>query len=186
MATTKKGTKAAKAAAPVEAAVQPVNVEVERPAEKIVPKEIDLNQYITVYNGFQGKLVYISSRTHEQFLWENFGDEQEIELRELKNARNSCKDFFENNWFMFSDDDRWVIDYLGVGAFYKKAVSLDNFDELFKKSPEEIEDMVTGMSKGQKRSISYRARQLVAEGEIDSRKAIAALEKALGVELIER
>lgn len=42
------------------------------------------------------------------------------------------------------------------------------------------------MSAGQKKSIAYRAIEMIADGEIDSRKTIAALEEALGIELIEK
>ncbi len=152
----------------------------------IVPKEIDLNQLIPVYNGFNGKLIYKSSRTGEAFRWPEFGSEQEIELRELRNAKNTGKTYFENNWFMFNEEDKWVIDYLGVGRYYKYAINIDEFDEVFGKSADEIEKIVSKLSNGQKKSLSYRARQFVADGTIDSRKVIAALEKSLGVELIEK
>ena len=152
----------------------------------IVPKEIDPNQIIIVVNGFQGKLVYESPRTHEVYRWESFGDEQEIELRELRNAKSSAKKFFINNWFMFREDDAWVVDYLGLNQYYKNSLSLEDFDGLFKKSASEIEKVVSKLSAGQKKSVAYRARQLVLEGEIDSNKAISALEKSLGIELIER
>ena len=154
--------------------------------KKIVPKDVDPNEIITVYNGFQGKLVYISPRTKETFRWDSFGDTQEIEIKELRNAKSSAKKFFINNWFMFAEEDAWVIDYLGVGQYYKFALSLDEFDDLFTKSPAKIEDTVKKLSNGQKKSVAYRARKLIANGEIDSHKAILALEKSLGVELIER
>lgn len=151
----------------------------------LVPKEVDANQLIVVRNGFQGRLVYISPRTRERFVWEQFGDEQEIELRELRNAKSSAKKFFSNNWFMFDDEYAWVIDYLGVKQFYKHAIKLDEFDDVFKMTPAKIKDAISKLSPGQKKSISYRARQLVIGGEIDSRKAIAAIEEALGIELVE-
>lgn len=154
--------------------------------EKLIPKEIDTSQLIPVYNGFQGKLIYKSARTHEMFVWDSFGDVQEIELRELRNAKSSAKAFFINNWFMFDDDYTWVIDYLGLKANYKNAISLNNFDSLFTKTPTEIEKTVSKLSKGQKKSVAYRARQLILTGDIDSNKAIAALEKSLGESLIER
>lgn len=152
----------------------------------IIPKDIDPNQIIVVRNGFNGTLVYISPRTHERFKWECFGDEQEMELRELRNAKSSAKKFFENNWFMFNEDDAWVIDYLGLKQYYKNAISLDEFDDVLKKSAAELEKIVSKLSSGQKRSVAYRARQMVSSGEIDSHKSIVALEKSLGVELIER
>ena len=153
---------------------------------KPVAKEVDLNQLITVRNGFQGRLIYKSSRTNEKFVWDAFGDEQELELRELRSAKSSAKKFFINNWFAFDDEFNWVIDYLGVRNYYKNSLSIDDFDTLFTKSPAEIEKTVSKLSEGQKKSVAYKARLMIANGEIDSNKAIAALEKALSVELIER
>lgn len=159
-------------------------VQAEKKEEKIIPKDIDLNQYITVRNGFHGKLVYKSSRTGEKFVWDEYGSEQEMELKELRNAKNSSKRFFTDNWFMFDED--WVIDYLGMRQYYKNAISIEDFDKLFKKSPTEIKKAIGEMSHGQKRSVIYRAGELITSGEIDSRKVISALEDALGVELIEK
>lgn len=157
-----------------------------QPEEKkpMVPKEIDPNQYVTVRNGFQGRLVYKSKRTGERFVWDAFGAEQDMELSELKNARNSNKKYFINNWFMF--DEPWVVDYLGMAQYYKFAVSIQEFDKLFEKSATEIGKIISKLSDGQKKSIAYRAKQLIAEGGIDSNRMIAALEKHLNTELIER
>lgn len=152
--------------------------------EQIVAKDVDVHQYVTVRNGFQGKLVYVSPKTGEHFVWDGFGTEQEMELLELRNAKNSAKKFFQNNWFMFDED--WIVDYLGLKQFYKHAVKVEDFDKIFEMSPSEIKNTVMSLSAGQKKSVAYRAKMLIAEGEIDSNKAINALEEALGVELIER
>lgn len=164
----------------------------ERPAAEVsettkkpvVTKEIDPNQIITVRNGFQGRLVYKSKRTGERWSWESFGAEQDMELSELKNARNSNKKYFINNWFMFDED--WVIDYLGMRQYYKNSLNIQDFDQLFKKPVGEIEDIISKLSEGQRKSVAYRAKQLIAEEEIDSNRVINTLEKCLGVELVER
>ncbi len=158
----------------------------EEKAAPIVAKEIDPNQIIVVRSGFHGRLVYKSPRTREKFVWGEFGADQEMELRELRNAKSANKKYFENNWFMFDDEFEWVIGYLGLTQYYKNALPIEDFDSLFKKTPSEIEKAITKLSNGQKKSVGYRAKQLIADGEIDSNKAIAALEKALGIELIER
>jgi len=154
---------------------------VEKP---IVAKDIDPEQYVIVRNGFQGRLLYKSPRTGEKFVWSSFGSEQEMQLRELRNAKNSRKKFFINNWFMF--DESWIVDYLGVKQYYKNAISIDKFDDIFKKSPEEVKKIIKGLSKGQKKSVAYRATELISSGEIDSMKMVSALEEALGIELIEK
>lgn len=160
--------------------------EAKNTVKKAIPKDIDLNQLVVVRNGYQGKLVYKSPRTHEKFVWPEFGAEQMIELLELRNAKNTWKKYFINNWFMFDEEYAWVIDYLGMTQYYKHALPIDKFDDLFEKSPDEIERCVAMLSDGQKSSVRYRARQLIADGEIDSNKAIAALERSLGVDLVER
>ena len=156
----------------------------EKTVKPIVPKDIDPEQYVTVRNGFQGRLVYVSKHTGERFVWDQFGAEQEMELRELKNAKNSYKKFFENNWFMFDED--WIVDYLGVQRFYRNAVRIEDFDEIFQKDAKTISEIISDMSDGQKKSVAYRARVLIADGAVDSNKAITALEESLGVELVER
>ena len=158
--------------------------EVSKPKKKIVPKDIDESQYVTVRNGFHGVLVYESNRTKELFTWDSFGDDQEMQLRELKNAKSSAKAFFINNWFMFDED--WIIDYLGVGKYYKHTISIDKFDDIFKQSPDELKVTLSEMSDGQKNTLAYRARTLIEEGKIDSLKKISVIEEGLGIELVER
>lgn len=152
--------------------------------ETITPKDIDSAQYVIVRNGFQGKLVYRSRRTGEMFIWEEFGAEQEMELRELRNAKNSYKKFFINNWFMFDED--WIVDYLGVRQYYKNAIPIDSFDDIFELAPNALAEKIEKLSDGQKKSVAYRAKELIAESKIDSLSVINTLEKALGIELIER
>lgn len=174
------------AAAEVEAVEQVVETAPAKEAEKKsykVKKNLDPGMYVTVKNGFNGTLVYKSKKTGERFIWEAFGDEQEIELAELKAAKNSYKSFFVNNWFLFDDPE--IVEWLGMNQYYKYALNSASFDKLFEKSPDEIEKTVKALSDGQKKSVAFRAKQLIADGTIDSIKVIAALEKSLSVELIE-
>lgn len=152
----------------------------------IVPKAVDPDEYVTVHNGHHGVLIYKSKRTGELFTWENYGEEQEMQIRELKDAKNSNKKFFVNNWFVFDEEYQWVVDYLGMRNFYKNSIGLGKFDDIFKLTPEKLKAELEQMSAGQKDSVACRARQLIMDGDIDSRKIIATLETTLGVELIEK
>lgn len=156
-------------------------------AEKVeykVIKSLDPNMYVTVRNGFQGLLIYKSPRTHESYRWDEFGAEQDISLQELKNAKSSSKNFFVNNWFLIDDPE--IIEYLGVTKYYENALKYDSFDELFSKEPDEIKEVVSKLSKGQKKSVAYRSKQLIANKAIDSIRVIDALEESLSIDLIER
>lgn len=151
-----------------------------------VYKDINLDQLIPVYNGFHGVLVYASKKTGEIYQWDNFGDYQDIELKELKVAKSSSKDFFINNWFMFDDEHQWVIDYLGLQQFYKNSISLEGFEDILTLTPAKIKSTIAGMSKGQKDSLMYMVKNMVANNEIDSLKTLSALEEGLGITLIEK
>ena len=70
------------------------------PAKRQTTKKVDPNAMIPVRNGFQGMLIYVSPHTKETFVWNHFGDEQEMERSELKRAKAASKDFFANNWFI--------------------------------------------------------------------------------------
>ena len=184
MAATKSIKKTAPAEAEAPAVENTSESKAEAPQKKPVARTVDPHDLVTVRNGFQGKLVYVSKKTGERFVWEQFGEEQDMEIGELRNARSSSKAFFENNWFMF--DEQWIVDYLGMNKYYKYALKIEDFDEVFKKDPAEIEEIVASMTDGQKKSMAYRARALIATGDIDSNKVITALEKCLDTQLIER
>ena len=166
--------------------IAPVQAEPEAETKKLVPKDVDQNTIIPVINGFPGRLVYVSKRSGESFVWEQFGDEQDMELKELRNVKSAAKTFFINGWMTFSNEYAWVINYLGLEQYYKHALKPDEFEDIFQKSPSEVKRIVAQLSAGQKQSVAYMAREKVISGEIDSRKVIQAFEDSLGVELIER
>lgn len=149
-----------------------------------VKTQLDPHMLVPVKNGFAGMLFYRSKRTGEEFTWEHFGDEQDMELGELKAARNSARAFFERNYFLIDDPE--IIEYLNAKQYYKDAFTVEDFENLFTSDPEEIMSLVNVLSVGQKNTLKYMAKQKIADGEIDSLKVIEALEKSLGVELVER
>lgn len=147
--------------------------------EEPAKPELTTEDYVVVRNGYQGRLVYISQRTNEEFVWDAFGDEQEMQLRELKNAKSSNKGFFEKNWFMFDDPE--VIQFLGLSGMYKNAIPVDDFDTIFFGTEEEVKEKLLSLPSGQKASVRYRAKELIDNGKVDSLKVIKVIEEVLNV-----
>lgn len=164
------------------------NIKKKEPAPKKkeykVAKELDPRMLVPVHNGFGGTLVYRSRKTGELFVWEHFGHVQDIELGELKTARGANRAYFENNWFLIDDPE--ILEYLNVLKYYKNALTIEEFDDLFKMDPDDIGKRIATLSAEQKNTVKYRAKQLIEEKEIDSLSVIEALEKHLGVQLVER
>ncbi len=144
---------------------------------------------VWVKNNTYGELNYISKKTGFQTSWEGHGAIQPLTLEELIVMRNSQMMFFEQNWIMiegFVDSEyeemfsaEEIIEFLQVKQYYKGFLCLDNIDSIFTMNPDEIEDKISKMSAGFKNSIIVRANDLINSGEIDSRKVISTLEKAL-------
>lgn len=182
MANTNSKTK--KTAAAVDQDVTAEAVQEKVTQKKIVPKKVDQNHIVKVISGFPGRLVYKDPRTGEKYIWPMFGSVQEMEIRTLRTARYSYKIYFVNNWFMF--DEEWVPEYLGVSNCYKNAIGVNGFDEIFDLKGDELRERIGQLSDGQKQSVAFRARTLIAENKIDSLSAISILEETLGIELIEK
>lgn len=155
---------------------------IEEVKNRYTPTELDPHMYVTVKNGFTGTLVYQSSKTGETFIFDDFGDEHEIELSELKNAKNSMKQFYINNWFLIDDPE--VIAYLGVGEFYKNALKLDEYTEIFNMDADSLRQRLRLLSNGQKQSIAFLANKLISQNRIDSISVIKVLEEELNVVLM--
>lgn len=146
-------------------------------------RELKMDMYVTVRNGVNGTLVYKSSRTGERFIWEHFGDEQDMELQELKNAKNSAKAFFENGWFLIDDPD--VIAFLGLERLYSKALKYEEYESLLELPAEKLQKRLEGLSDAQKATLATFVRERVRDGKVDSLKTIGVLEKALKIDLTE-
>lgn len=148
-------------------------------------RNLPLNTMVEVKNGYHGILVYKSPKTIGLTIrFEKFGDTEYFELGELVSAKNTYRKYFEYNWFLI--DDQEIIEFLGVQKYYENAFNTENFDKIFDSTPDEISGIVNRMSKGQRNTLIYRAKEFIDNGTIDSRKTIEALEKSLNVELIER
>ena len=91
----------------------------------------------------------------------------------------------ERGVIMDGDKSEHLLEAIPVMASYCDVIGVRSFAR-FESKEDEIKEIISGLSAGQKKSAAYRARQLILEEKIDSHKAISALEKSLGIELIER
>lgn len=150
--------------------------------EKNIKVEPDPHELISVKNGFHGRLTYKSRRDGMEVVWSEYGDEEFLEYQELKSARSSQKKFFTENW--------WIMDYeyleaLGVVKYYENAINDENIENLKNKSPDKIKEIVSKMSNGQKKSLSYKVIEMIKTEELDNVKTIRALKESLNLNQIE-
>lgn len=146
--------------------------------------EITNDTMVECRSGVSGNLIYKSMLNPGYTVeWDDLGDVQELEYRELVSMRGNQRRFFEENWILI--DDPAVIKKLGVERYYKNSLTTDDFEEVFSMPADEIKKVVPTLPGGTKDAIASEAKKKIESGELDSRSAIKALEDSLSVELEE-
>ncbi|MDF2951041.1 MAG: hypothetical protein K0S18_624 [Anaerocolumna sp.] len=160
----------------------------EKLAVKKNKKKIPLDTLVPCKSGVQGELIYVSKKINGyQIEWDSYGSVEYIELSELLSMRNTSRSFYVNNWIFFEDTDEYTAldfyNFLEVSKFYENTILGDDLDEIFSKSPEEIKEICSKLSRGVKDTVAAKAKALIDSKELDSTNRINALENVLGVEL---
>lgn len=141
----------------------------------------DMNELIRVVCITNAPLVYESrSQLGYRVYWDGYLSEAWMEYKELINMRNTYRAFFERPWIICDWD---VLEDLRVEQYYKNIIDLENLDDVFKKTPKELEKTLKEVPDGIKALIVDRAFELRREKKLDSLSVIETIEKTLNVDL---
>lgn len=134
---------------------------------------------IPVTSIYEGELSYDSPITigyHAH--WSEFGDTIEMEYKELKAMMRSQIRFYSEPWISMPED---VIKALKAERFYTNvALTVEEFNELFTKTPSEITAKIIPLSASFKNAIRTKAKKMIENREIDSIVVKEAIEAGLG------
>lgn len=146
-------------------------------------KKYDDHDLVLVKNGTSGELVYIAPRTGVTYIFDSFGDEQEIPFGELKATRmGNYATFFKRQWFLI--DDQEVIKQLGIEKYYKDQLSYNELNEIFNLNKEDIVKRVKNISEYQRDTLGYLTVKKIKNNEINDLNVIRSLEDVLHTKLI--
>lgn len=141
----------------------------------------DMNELIRVVCITNAPLVYESrSQLGYRVYWDGYLSEAWMEYKELINMRSTYRAFFERPWIICDWD---VLEDLKVEQYYKNIIDLENLDDVFKKTPKELEKTLKEIPDGIKALIVDRAFELRREKKLDSLSVIETIEKTLNVDL---
>ncbi|MEM4995012.1 hypothetical protein WKH56_20820 [Priestia sp. SB1] len=159
---------------------------VKQPAKKPVVKrtEIDPNRLILVKNATDNSLVYESKKTGQVILWAESGDEEYIAVQELMTMRSSQPRFLNEPWILIDDqEDDDIIQYLGLDKLYKNIINVDELDEFFSLTPQEIKEKLKIAPNGSKKLIADRAAKMIKDQTLYDNRIIKLLEEELKTDL---
>lgn len=147
----------------------------------MVREQRDMNELVSVVCITNTPLVYESrNQIGYRVDWDGFLQENWIEYKELINMRNSQRAFFEQPWVIC---DWEVLVDLKVDHYYKNIIDLEDLDDVFKKSSEELEKTLKIAPVGIKKLIVDRAFELIRDKKLDSLNTIETIEKTLNIDL---
>lgn len=148
--------------------------------------QVELTDLVCVQSCFHGTLYYKSKKTGVAVEWQRFGEEQYFDVDELMYMRNTQPKFFKEQWIrLIGDNADDVFAFLRLDRYCKNNLKFDDFEDMFKLSPDELETAVKDFTASLKESFARRAKELFDAGELDNLKIIKAIERATNFKLLE-
>ncbi len=157
--------------------------------ERLVLKDTD---EVVVRSNVFGELIYINDRTGDQIVWENYGDEQVLSAKDIRDMKAKQQSFFKEGWISIIDSScvnfdeytlKDVYDALQIGRYYAEDLVGFDLDTVFTLSEDALRKKVANMSNTVKRTVIIRANDKIKDGSLDSIKKVKLLEEVLGCEL---
>lgn len=160
----------------------------QEPKEEVKPqrqrrKEIDRNELIACRSTTTGRLIYISPRSKEKFIWDDFGHIEHLEMGELITMKSAHPKFLTNVQLVVDDEE--AAEYLGLNKIYDDMLHVEELDDIFEKTNDELLEILPKLPAGLKKAVGNRARTLIEEGaaSLDSRSKVKLIGQELGIDL---
>lgn len=156
--------------------------EVKPVTEKVQKRKFDQSDGILCVSITQGILNVEGARTKMIYRFSDYGDETEIEYRDLVGMiRSKDKAVFEPR-FVVEDED-FIAEYPALKKFYDDEFSLQNIKEILTLPNDKMIEEINKLPHGAKDSLKSIAAEQVYTGEIDSVRKIKALDSVFGTDL---
>lgn len=168
-------------------AVEVEEVVVEEKATKPAPapvkekKQFHSDDLILCRSVTAGKLCMIGSTSNIVYRWMNYGDEIEVEYRDLANAVRSHSDYIYAPRLIVEDDD-FIDEFMELKKFYKEKFTIKELTDILKMNDNEMKNAIAILPKGAKEQLINIASTNIANGQLDSMKKIKELEKIFNVD----
>lgn len=154
--------------APQEKAVATIKEKV-----KHAPSDMILCRSVTV-----GKITMEGDVTKIIYRFMNYGDEVEIEYRDLASAVRRHSNFVYAPRFIVEDED-FIEEFLELKKFYNEKFTIGELTDILYMNESEMEDAISVLPKGAKEQFINLVYTSVADGTLDSVRKIKALERIL-------
>ena len=157
--------------------------ETEQPVEEKKSKRVfDQSDGVLCASITQGILNVEGTRTRMIYRFADYGDETEIEYRDLvAMIRSKDKAVFEPRFVVVDED--FIAEYPALKKFYDNEFSLQNIKEILTLPDNQMVEEIKKLPTGALNSLKSIAAEQVFTGEIDSVRKIKTLDSVFGTDL---
>lgn len=167
-------------------------VENETKEEKVVPvkaspvekvkKVFKQSEGILCRSVVNGKLYMTGSRSAMPYQWADFGDEVEVEYRDLVAAVREKSGYVMNPWFIILDDD-FIAEFPFLEDIYANQYDSNELGDILNLSIPQMEEEIKKLPTNVKYTLKGIAATWVSSGRLDSVKKIKALDEIFDTNL---
>ncbi|MBD8839482.1 hypothetical protein IFU39_16845 [Paenibacillus sp. CFBP 13594] len=151
------------------------------PTARKTRTRLDESLLVPIVSRVKGGLTYKSSRTHQIYRFDEFGDEQVMELSELRTMLSSQRSFLQRGWLEILDEE--IVQYLNIEKFQTNIITDDDIEILFMSTPDEVKEVLNVATTNTKRVVFGFAREKYINGELTNIHLIKAIEDSLDEKL---
>jgi hypothetical protein len=144
--------------------------------------KLEESTLVYVTSNFDGVLSYKCPRTNENWLFKKHGSTDTMTLGHLRTMLSSKPKYLEKGWIKVNDEE--VFKFLNLSKYIKNTLNKEDFEELFKETPEKIEEVLNSLDNEYSKISAFDlARNLFINGMLRDHFVIKAIEKGLGQKL---
>lgn len=129
-----------------------------------------------------GALYLEGSKTKMPYVWSNYGDETEVEYRDLVALVREQSGYLFNPFFIVENED-FISEFPHLEKFYSANYSIKELSEILELPVEQMISSLKVLPKTAINTIKKIAANQVSVGQIDSVRKIKALDEFFGTDL---
>lgn len=145
-------------------------------------KKFEQTDFIMCRSVTTGGLFMEGSKTKQLYQWNDYGDESEVEYRDLVAEVRLKSDFVFAPRFIVEDDD-FIEEFPQLKQFYSQFFSVKDLREILDLPVSQMAKKITELPKGAKESLRSIAASMVSSGAIDSVSKIKKLDEIFDTDM---
>lgn len=139
-------------------------------------KKFEQTDLIMCRSAVTGGLFLEGAKTKQVYQWNDYGDETEVEYRDLVAEVRAKSKFIYSPWLIVEDED-FVNEFPQLKSFYSEFLSVKDIKEILNLPLSQMARKISELPAGTKDTLRSIASSMVASGAIDSVAKIKKLDE---------